>query len=125
MIYIGLTCLILAGIAKSIMDSLNFHMYASIFRQDKWFPAEWWNPEYSQYNKYKDGDPSKGPAFFGATTFLVWTTDAWHLFQLLWGLLSATGYVVLGMSCPWLAIAGYALERVVFELFWSKILKLR
>ena len=55
-------------------------------------------------------------------TVFVWTTDAWHFFQLLWGLSSASGYVLIGMSYPLVAIAGYALERTVFELFFSKIL---
>lgn len=38
----------------------------------------WWNPNISWKNKYKNNDPTQGPKFFGSTTFLVWLTDAWH-----------------------------------------------
>ena len=55
----------------------------------KWHPEEfakalpgaditWWNPELSWPNKYKNGDPQQGPAYFGSTTFLAWTTDGYH-----------------------------------------------
>lgn len=46
-------------------------------------PADWnrqfWGRE-SWRNKYRHGDPAAGPAYFGSTTFLAWTTDAKHLF---------------------------------------------
>ena len=39
---------------------------------------QWFNPKWSWYNKYEDNDPSKGPKYFGSTTFLVPLTDAYH-----------------------------------------------
>jgi len=41
---------------------------------------QWWDSRESWRNKYRHGDPDAGPAYFGSTTFLAWTTDAKHLF---------------------------------------------
>lgn len=40
---------------------------------------QFWNPDISWTNKYKNGDPSQGAAYFGSTTFLAWTTDGYHM----------------------------------------------
>lgn len=40
---------------------------------------DFWNPGISWKNKWRDGDPSKGEAFFGSTSFLVPFTDGLHL----------------------------------------------
>lgn len=55
----------------------------------KWHPSafqnvfpnanpNWFDPHISWRNKYRNGDPSQGPAYFGSTTFLVGTTDLYH-----------------------------------------------
>ena len=48
------------------------------------FPERWnkmyWDDRVSWRNKYQNGDPAQGERFFGSTSFLVWTTDAKHLF---------------------------------------------
>lgn len=55
----------------------------SVHHPDR-FPSSWnkqfWDNRESWRNKYRDGDPSKGPAYPGSTTVLAWTTDAKHLF---------------------------------------------
>lgn len=56
---------------------------------------EWWNPEISWKNKYKNGDKSQGATFFGSRTFLVGTTDAYHAARSLRNLsLTATLFLV-------------------------------
>lgn len=70
--------LVISAISKAIMDVISFKYKDSIFQ--KW---EWFDPSISCNNKYKNKDPEKGPLFFGSTTFLVWTTDAWHFFQMI------------------------------------------
>jgi len=70
--------LVISAISKAIMDVISFKYKESIFK--KW---EWFDPSISCNNKYKNKDPEKGPLFFGSTTFLVWTTDAWHFFQMI------------------------------------------
>lgn len=62
----------LSGVADGVADGLQFHY-------DK--PDQFWNPDISWTNKYKNHDPSQGPKFFGSTDFLVWTTDGWHLMK--------------------------------------------
>lgn len=39
---------------------------------------QYWNPNQSWTNKYKNGDPNQGPDYFGSTTFLVGLTDGYH-----------------------------------------------
>lgn len=52
---------------------------------------QWWWPRLSTNNKYKNGDPAQGPKFFGSTTFLVWTTDKYHLNRMLRNVFVAGG----------------------------------
>ena len=70
----------IAGISNGIMDELQFHFHKSVFSNKS---IMFWNPEMSWMNKYKFKHPKYGPKFFGSTTFLVWITDAWHLFQMI------------------------------------------
>lgn len=73
--------MIFAAGLNAAMD-MNYNQYDfSVFRY--WNP-EYWNPNVSYKNKYKDpSDLSKGEKFFGSTTFLVFLTDSWHLFKML------------------------------------------
>ena len=68
----------LAGLLNGASDSLKFHFDQSFARNWK---ALFWDPDISWRNKYKNGDPKQGRAFFGSTTFLVFLTDAWHLLK--------------------------------------------
>ena len=68
----------LAGLFNGASDSLKFHFDQSFARN--WKPL-FWDPAISWRNKYKNGDPKQGRAFFGSTTFLVLFTDAWHLLK--------------------------------------------
>ena len=69
-----------AGFFDGSAETLKFHY--SDFRTT--FPKanpNYWNPEISWKNKYKDGNYMMGPRYFGSTTFLVWTTDGYHLMR--------------------------------------------
>ncbi|MDB5249410.1 MAG: hypothetical protein JWQ40_3804 [Segetibacter sp.] len=50
---------------------------ASMYRMDGY--NNFWNGKHSWLNKYKDRKVSAGPAYFGSTTFLAFTTDAPHM----------------------------------------------
>jgi hypothetical protein len=50
---------------------------ASMFRMDG--RGQFWNGKISWTNKYRNHDVKQGPAYFGSTTFLAFTTDAPHL----------------------------------------------
>jgi hypothetical protein len=68
-----------AGVSNGVMDGLQFHFERTRFADNTQYDPQFWNPALSWKNKYKDHDPAKGEAYFGASTFLVFTTDAWHL----------------------------------------------
>jgi len=42
---------------------------------------QFWNPDISWKNKYKNGDYRQGPKFPLSTTVFVWTTDGYHLMR--------------------------------------------
>lgn len=71
-----------AGIAGIAGATWGVHETA-VHHPDR-IPARWnrqfWDGRESWRNKYRHGDPAAGPAYFGSTTFLAWTTDAKHLF---------------------------------------------
>jgi hypothetical protein len=118
-----------AGIAKAVMDTLQFHYVISIFYSDR-YNQNFWDPDESWRNKYKDLDPNKGARFPGSTTWLVWTTDAWHLFQMVF-LTCLQLAIVLPLTWllalpAWAAIAGVAIAKAVqgasFQAFYKYFL---
>lgn len=132
MIYttILIVLLVIAGIGKAIMDTLQFHFSTSVFKNKGY----WWNPKDSWKNKYKNRDPAQGPAFPGSTTIFVFVTDAWHFFQFIF-LNSLFGSIIMyrlsEYSMTYFGWWGYIIDflimsilfRVIFQIFYSKILK--
>jgi len=127
-----LICLfiIIAGISKSIMDTVDFHFNQSIFnniKNKKW--RNWFNESEGWKNKYKDRDPKKGPAFPGSTTIFVFITDAWHFFQMIMLsslFISMTLCLTISLSLQWywfilIFFALKSLMTLTFELFYSKV----
>ena len=43
---------------------------------------QWWDPEISWKNKYKNFDQTQGPRHWGSTSVLVFTTDGYHATQM-------------------------------------------
>lgn len=112
-----------AGICNAVMDKINFHYMRSIFKDKN---AQFWSVKHSWRNKWKDGIEKRGPKFFGSTTFLVWTTDAWHLFQMIQGVLILTGFFIIGAyGYWWEAIMGYGIMRGVFQYFFKTVFEKR
>ena len=69
---------LVAGSAKGFNETLHFNYKAF----ENTFPGaneNWFNPQISWRNKYKDGDPDNGPKFFLSTSVLVMVTDQYHL----------------------------------------------
>jgi hypothetical protein len=131
---------ILAGISNSIMDTLAYHFSTSIFAN--FDDQSYWNPNISWKNKWKNGNPEEGEAYFGSSTFLVWTTDAWHIFKSCWinllllALITTShGYVnFITNHTPKCALYKYSILTFIilrlfltctFELFWSQIWPLK
>lgn len=66
------------GYADGTADALAHHYSRSIFPQSG--PRrQYFDPAISWENKYMDWPTDTRPAYPGAKTWLVWTTDAWHL----------------------------------------------
>jgi hypothetical protein len=68
----------LAGSAKGFNEILQYNWDGF----EKVFPdanPQWFYPPFSYKNKYKDGDPEKGPKFPFSTSLLVMFTDQYHL----------------------------------------------
>lgn len=78
----------LAGLADGTRDVLSFRYSRSIFPRGDGETllgagAQFWNPDISWRNKWKDGDPDQGERFPLSSTALVFLTDGWHLLQFL------------------------------------------
>jgi hypothetical protein len=69
--------IVIAGAANGLMDRISFH-YNTI--PDSW-NQDFWNPQKSWRNKWKNGDHTQGEKFTFSSTFLVGFTDAWHLLK--------------------------------------------
>jgi hypothetical protein len=86
-------CLFVAGALEGQAETLKW----APDQFQKRFPGanmNYWNPELSWSNKYKNGNPSKGAAYFGSTTFLAWTTDGYHLTRSMKNVISLTGILI-------------------------------
>ena len=80
-----------------------------------------WDKHKSWKNKWKGGVAANGEKFFGSSTFLVWITDAWHLFNMLSYLsLFIAGYLTATYLDKWyLAIIPFPFGLVIFELIYK------
>jgi len=96
--------LFMAGIAKGIQDTLQFHFSESPFAKKN---EDFWNPERSWTNKYKDWPEDMRPRFWGAKTFLVFLTDGWHLFS------------TIELTCIQAAVALPAVAALGVPMWWS------
>ena len=92
MIWMIISCWILAAACNAVMDTIAFKYKRSIFNN---LNQQYWNPAKSWRNKYKDKMVFKGPAFIGSTTVFCFLTDAWHLFQFLSNSFLALSVVII------------------------------
>jgi hypothetical protein len=67
-----------AGMTKGFNETLLFHWRAFHTAFPKANP-NWFNPDKSWRNKYKNGDPDAGPKFFLSTSVFAMFTDQYHL----------------------------------------------
>ena len=80
-----------------------------------------WDKHKSWKNKWKGGVAANGEKFFGSSTFLVWITDAWHLFNMLSYLsLFIVGYLTATFLDKWyLVIIPFPFGLIIFELIYK------
>lgn len=119
MVFIGFLLFILAGLSEAVMDTLQFHYSSSIFYELK--NKNFWDPDESWKNKYKNGDPESGPKFPLSTTLLVGLTDAWHFFKLLRTLFIFSGIFFIFLPCQttMVCLIYVAISRILFGLSFT------
>ena len=106
-----------SGGFEGVMDHLQFHYDGN---------NQFWQPDISWKNKYKNGDPSQGKTFRGK--YLVFTTDGWHLMKFGRNLSLFTGFAIYsgtfqkGKKWYWYAIEGlsyWAINRLGFNVTYN------
>ena len=89
---------------------------------------QFWNPEISWTNKYKNGDPLQGAKFPGSTTIFVGTTDGYHAMLSSRDIMIVTSISISSKSRSWkhflkktaLYTISYGLG---FELTYRRLIK--
>ena len=122
---ISLLLVILSAILNAVMDTLNARYSTSLLYNNKWPKFnQFTDPALSWKNKWKNGNRTQGERFFGSSTFLVWTTDAWHLSKTLMLLCFSIAIVTYSpIIHPIIdAVTYWLIFGAIFELFWSKLL---
>jgi hypothetical protein len=74
------SCMFLGGASEGFSEELQHHYWKVKIK----FPNmndQFFDPSISWKNKYKNGDPSQGEAYFGSTTMFVAGTDGFHAFR--------------------------------------------
>ena len=128
---IGILLVLIAGMSKAIMDKVQFHYHKSIFKLDPIrYNQPFWDPLISWQNKYKV-DSMTEPKFYGSTTFFVFVTDAWHLFQMIMIFTMFMGVAITSYNCetPIELILKVIILRcffgLSFTLFFTKLLTVK
>lgn len=115
-----------AAIFNAVMDVITYKFDESIFSKVvrlKWY----FDPRISWRNKYKNGDPTQGPAFPFSTSILCAITDLWHLAKNIMLVL-----LYIAITCytnifnPVLdIILYYIVFGTTFEVFWSSLFRVK
>lgn len=74
-------CLGVSGAFDGTAEAIRYH-YPQVKKLLPGINDQFWNTSLSWKNKYKNGDPAQGDAYFLSSTALVFTTDAFHLFRM-------------------------------------------
>lgn len=80
--YISMGTMFLSGYSDGTAELLKWD-YGAFENYYGDVNDRFWYPEVSWRNKWNHGDPTKGEAFFGSSTVLVGTTDAYHALRTL------------------------------------------
>jgi hypothetical protein len=109
---------VIAGISKAICD-------LSEEGKIKFYKKTFWIKDLSWQNKWKNGDKKQGEKFWLSSRQLVWITDAWHLFGVLFRTTFANTYICVGLLISiniWYAFASlvvYIIFATTFHIFYT------
>lgn len=110
--------LYVSGFADGMIQVLAFHP-DRFFERHPSANRRFWDVNESWRNKYRNGDPEQGRAFIGSTTWLAWTTDAYHLFRTTSRVTAVTGFTVPLWKGSGKKLKHYAAEVGLSGLAWS------
>lgn len=128
--------LMIAGALNAVMDRLAFTFKSSIFKNLNpyfWDVRQSWKnqwkqplqPPYSDWYYFGFYKPRYQENYPFSSTFLVWTTDAWHLTKtLMLGLMMVATTTYKPMFAPGVDVfLMYSAFTVAFTYFYEYILK--
>lgn len=122
-----MSAMFLAGAFNGVSQDLLFHYneFENTFPNTN---PQFWDPEISWVNKYKNGDPLQGARFPGSTTILVGTTDGYHAMLSSRDIMIVTSIALSSKSRSWKHFlkktAAYTIAYGIgFELTYGKIIK--
>lgn len=119
---ISIILVVLAGIFNACMDVLYYRWKICIFNKCN---ENWFNPNKSYINKWKNVNGIRKERFLGSSTVFVFLTDFWHLLKFLMILAFAFAIIFYHPITQywWLdLIILYCSFTIPFEIFFSKIL---
>lgn len=123
----SMSTMFLAGAFNGVSQDLLFHYneFETTFPNTN---PQFWNPEISWVNKYKNGDPLQGARFPGSTTILVGTTDGYHAMLSSRDIMVVTSIALSSKSRSWKHFlkktAVYTIAYGIgFELTYRRIIK--
>ena len=108
----------ISGAADGMTQVIAFHP-DKFFAQHPNADRQFWDNQISWRNKYRNGDPEQGRAFIGSTTWLAWTTDAYHLFRTTSRLTAVAGLTIPLYKGSGKKLRHYAAEIGLSGLAWS------
>ncbi len=108
----------ISGAADGMTQVIAFHP-DKFFAQHPNANRQFWDNDVSWRNKYRKGDPAQGRAFIGSTTYLAWTTDAFHLFRTTSRLTAVAGLTIPLYKGSGKKLRHYAAEIGLSGLAWS------
>ena len=107
----NLSSFFIAGAMDGTVEILR-HDYRTFKRVFPKANDQFWDPQKSWHNKWKDGERANGEKFLGSSTVFVWTTDGYHLLRSTEKFFIVTG-VALKFACN---------EQVFQQKWWYYIL---
>jgi len=126
---IGLSLMFLSGVASGYNEVI-LHHYPQFKRVHPEANDSYFNPDESWLRKYKNHDPSQGPAFWQSTGSLAAFTDFYHLTGVMdhGALLCGSVVLVIGEKRKWYEYAiqivgGIAVRSAGFSLIYDVIYK--
>jgi|GEM_PF-3550988 len=122
---ISLILIIVAGIADAFMDIFKIwpsSRWAHLTDKNRWYR---WAGPHAWKNKWADGSTTK-ERFWLSSTALVFVTDGWHFFQMIWRMAFTLAVVFHHQFLInwWADLLIYSIAYLIpFNLFYDYILK--